>query len=616
MTSPTQPPKRSLRDRISTRLSTDAKGRYIDDDARHARNITWLFYGLIVVVVTIAIAGLAYGFWESNLKPLANVNGTEVGRGEWEDRQELEAFRADRAESQVRAALAEGSIDSDLANRRLTNIASDSPQDAAEVMTDLVDLIFQGQLAAERGIVLGEDGLAAAVAADGGLPEARLVEAIILITEEQAAGQAATDAGIADARERAEAALAELRAGGDPETLAETYGPGNYDTGYITQGDISDAAWEDAIFELDDGAVTDVFEAASGEQLIGKVTTIVPAEEDEGFVEAVNEEVGESIHRRNVELEATSARLQEEITQEALAAEYEQVELAEIFIEGNPFADPEADVGDVRASHILYQPETPLDEDGNPTDVADLPPDDPAWEAAREEAEAVAALMRAVDDVDARMGAFAARARRDSDDTASGARGGDLGYFTRDTMVPEFSAAIFDAEDPQRGDILGPVRSDFGWHVIMFEESRAPLADRVAAVQAALAEEGADFAAIAAEYSDGAAADEGGEIGWQRTDQLDDLTLLALTIIEPGEVSEPVDTGDGYRIYKLLDEATRPLEPDAAAVVEQTAFADWYQERRSLAEQEGRISIDGSVYEDGAAPAPLPVTAPLGDDAG
>ena len=597
MTSPTQPPKPSLRDRISTRLSTDSRGRLIDEDARRTRNITWVFYGLIVVVVTIAIAGLAYGFWESNLKPLANVNGTQVGRGEWEDRQKLEAFRADRAETQVRAALAAGTIDSDLANRRLTTIASESPQDPAEVMADLVDLIFQGQLADGRGVTLSADELEAAVSADGGLPEARRVEAIIVITDEQAAGMAATDAGIADARERAEAALAEWRAGGDPQALAETYGPGNYDSGYISRGDIGDQAWEDAIFELEEGEVTDVFEAASGEQLIGKVTAIAPAEADEGFVEAVNDEVGESVHRRNVELEATSAKLQDDVTQEALAAEYEQVKLAEIYIEGNPFADPESDEGDVRASHILYQPETPLDEDGNPTDPADLPPDDPAWEAARQKAEAVATLARSVEDVDARMEAFAARARLDSDDTTSGARGGDLGFFTRDAMVPEFAAAIFDAEDPQRGDIIGPVRTDFGWHVIMFEESRAPVAERVAAVEAALAEDGADFATVAAEYSDGAEADNGGEIGWQRIDQLDDLTLMAISVLEPGEISQPVDTGDGYRIYELQDEAIRPLDADDAAIVRQTAFAEWYDELLSAAEQEGRISIDDSVYE-------------------
>jgi hypothetical protein len=597
MTSPKQPPKESLRDRISVRLSTDRNGRLIDDEARHARNVTWAFYGLIVIAVVVVLGGLAYGFWETNLKPLANVNGTQVGRAEWQDRVKLLGFRASRGQAQVRAALAEGSISSDLANRRLADIDNARPQADGEVMAELVDLVFQRQLAEEQGIELAAGEVDAAVAADGGFEEARRVEAVILITDEQEAGQAATDAGIADARERAEAVLAEWRAGGDPEELAETYAPANFDSGFVSEGDISDAAWSAAIFELGEGEITEVFEAATGEQLIGKVTQIVPAEVDEGFLEAVNGQVGETIHRRNVELEATAARLRDEVTQAALAAEYEQVRLAQIFIEGNPFVDPENDEGDVRASHILYQPETPLDEEGNPTDPADLPADDPAWEAARAEAEAVALLARSVDDVDARVGAFAERAKLDSDDTASGARGGDLGYFARDTMVPEFSAAIFDAEDPQRGDILGPVRTDFGWHVIMFDEARAPLAERVAAVEAALAEEGADFATVAAEYSDGPAAADGGEIGWQRTDQLDDITLLALTAIEPGEITPPIDGGDGYRIYKLLEEATRPLELAAAAVVERTAFEEWYDERRSDAEAEGRISIDDSVYE-------------------
>jgi parvulin-like peptidyl-prolyl isomerase len=597
MTSPKQPPQESLRDRISVRLSTDRNGRLIDDEARHARNVTWAFYGLIVIAVVVIVGGLAYGFWESNLKPLANVDGTQVGRAEWQDRTKLLDFRATRAQEQVRAALAEGTIGSDLANRRLASIDNERPESDGAVMDELVDLIFKRQLASERGLQLAAGELDAAVAADGGFEESRLVEAIIVLTAEQEAGQAATDAGIADARERAEAALAEWRAGGDPEALAETYAPANFDTGFVADGDISDAAWSNAIFELEEGETTEIFEAATGEQLIGKVTEIAPAEVDEGFVAVVNEAVGETVHRRNVELEASAARLRDEITQEALAAEYEQMRLAEIFIEGNPYVDPEKDEGDVRASHILFRPETPLDGDGNPTDPADLPADDPAWEAARERAEAVAHLARLVEDVDARVDAFARRARLESDDTASGARGGDLGYFTRDTMVPEFTAAIFDAGELQRGDILGPVRTDFGWHVIMFDETRAPLAERVAAVEAALAEDGADFATVAAAYSDGTEAAEGGEIGWQRTDQLDDIALLALTAIDPGEITPPVDGGDGYRIYQLLEEATRPLEPDAAATVERTAFEEWYDERRSDAEAEGRISIDDSVYE-------------------
>lgn len=52
----------------------------------------------------------------------------------------------------------------------------------------------------------------------------------------------------------------------------------------------------------------------------------------------------------------------------------------------------------------------------------------------------------------------------------SGPRGGDLGWFTKGTMVPEFSEAAF-ALKP--GEVTkAPVKTQFGWHVIKVEERR------------------------------------------------------------------------------------------------------------------------------------------------
>jgi|AntRauTorcE11897_2_1112592.scaffolds.fasta_scaffold00588_12 peptidyl-prolyl cis-trans isomerase C len=52
----------------------------------------------------------------------------------------------------------------------------------------------------------------------------------------------------------------------------------------------------------------------------------------------------------------------------------------------------------------------------------------------------------------------------------TGPQGGDLGYFTKDAMVPEFAEAAFKAEPGSF--IKEPVKTQFGWHVIYVEDKR------------------------------------------------------------------------------------------------------------------------------------------------
>ncbi|MFN0106323.1 MAG: peptidylprolyl isomerase [Bryobacteraceae bacterium] len=67
-------------------------------------------------------------------------------------------------------------------------------------------------------------------------------------------------------------------------------------------------------------------------------------------------------------------------------------------------------------------------------------------------------------------GDFAALAKTESDDTGTGAQGGDLGKFARGQMVPEFDAAAFVQPVGKVGE---PVRSAFGYHLIMVEERKS-----------------------------------------------------------------------------------------------------------------------------------------------
>jgi peptidyl-prolyl cis-trans isomerase C len=79
------------------------------------------------------------------------------------------------------------------------------------------------------------------------------------------------------------------------------------------------------------------------------------------------------------------------------------------------------------------------------------------------EEEAKAALKRLMDGKEE----FADIAKAVSKDP--GAEGGDLGWFTKDRMVPEFAEAAFKLDV---GQVSDPVKSPFGWHIIEVLDKR------------------------------------------------------------------------------------------------------------------------------------------------
>jgi peptidyl-prolyl cis-trans isomerase C len=78
-----------------------------------------------------------------------------------------------------------------------------------------------------------------------------------------------------------------------------------------------------------------------------------------------------------------------------------------------------------------------------------------------EEAKAILEQLKAGAD-------FATLAKEKSKDPG-GADGGDLGFFAKGQMVPEFSEVAFKMFE---GQLSNPVKSQFGWHIIKMEEKR------------------------------------------------------------------------------------------------------------------------------------------------
>jgi peptidyl-prolyl cis-trans isomerase C len=118
---------------------------------------------------------------------------------------------------------------------------------------------------------------------------------------------------------------------------------------------------------------------------------------------------------------------------------------AKDFYDKNPerFKQPEM----VRASHILVR--------------VDPTANDAAKKAAKSKIDAVLKRARAGED-------FAALAKENSDD-GSAQMGGDLNYFPKEKMVPEFSAAAFQLKT---GEISGVVTTEFGHHIIKLTDRK------------------------------------------------------------------------------------------------------------------------------------------------
>jgi len=64
---------------------------------------------------------------------------------------------------------------------------------------------------------------------------------------------------------------------------------------------------------------------------------------------------------------------------------------------------------------------------------------------------------------------FAELAKKNSEDPGSGAQGGDLGFFGKGRMVPEFETTAFAMKD---GDVSEPFKTQFGYHIIKRNEFR------------------------------------------------------------------------------------------------------------------------------------------------
>jgi peptidyl-prolyl cis-trans isomerase SurA len=76
---------------------------------------------------------------------------------------------------------------------------------------------------------------------------------------------------------------------------------------------------------------------------------------------------------------------------------------------------------------------------------------------------------------------------------------------------------------------------------------------------------GADFARIAASFSDGFEATKGGEIGWRTQDRYPQLFVDAVKTLKPNEVTDLVRSANGFHVLKLLGRRNDDTDPAQVA---------------------------------------------------
>lgn len=236
---------------------------------------------------------------------------------------------------------------------------------------------------------------------------------------------------------------------------------------------------------------------------------------------------------------------------------------------------------DVRAAHILIK----------------LPPSP----SPKDTLEAYNKVMAIKAKVEADPSKFGEIAKAESEDPSAKTNNGDLGYFTSLQMVYPFETAVYNSKV---GEISGPVRTRFGYHLVLTEDKRdargevrvahimirsedsdpddvkESLKQRADEVYAKL-EAGEDFGEVARKYSDDrTSASKDGELpAFGAGKMVEEFEEASFALTEPGQISKPVKSPYGWHIIKLIERV--PLK----------SFDEYEKELKSKISRDSRSDI-------------------------
>ena len=535
-------------------------------------------FGLIVLLALL-ILGIAIGlsYYNDHLSSVGSVNGQSISKDELRDRVAIESWRLDESERRVRTAVVAGHLTEAQGTSAESTITDQKNNIASIALERIIDTKLQASLAAQEGVSATPADVDAKLQFEATTPETRHVWMIEVAPVTDAGAVEPTAAQKADAKAKAEAALKDIQGGKAWEDVAKTVStdtataPQAGDLGWLAADDSqTDEPFLTAVFKAPANTPTEVVEGTDGIYRIGRASEIVPT--------AVDDTYQAKIQNDKIDLTQYRAVLAGDVIHDKLSAKIvadvtgpgPQRQVSEIYFKA-PQTPPPADA--IKVRHILYSPK------GDPSGAANVPATDPSWETAHQKALATYVRLQA----DPKL--FDSIARAESDEAVAkgpAGTGGKLPYFDSTMSVdPQFLQAIL-AQGLKPGDLLPPVKSAFGWHVIQVM-NKPPDTDAMAALKAK-ADGGDDFALLARDNSDGTTSGTGGDIGWIAKGQLDDKLTAAIFAAPIGKTSDVVSVdGDGVYLFKVAAEETRTPEGRQLDALKSTAFSKWYDAKKSAA---------------------------------
>jgi parvulin-like peptidyl-prolyl isomerase len=545
-------------------------------ESRDRRNFFLnLGFGIAVVAaLLILVVAVGWYYYNDHLVSVGKVDGQSISKDDLRDRAVIERWRLTEAGNRVRTEQNAGHLSESQASQQLQYINQQSDSIESIALERIIDNRIQARLATEEGITVGDPDIDARLLEEATIKESRHAWQIE-VKPESTGSAAPTAAQVAAARATIDKALSDIKGGKSWDDIAKTVStdsataPQAGDLGWIGNDDPqADEAFLAALFKAETNTPTDVIEGEDGIFRIGRVTEIAPESVDGAYSEKiVNEGLDLAKYRAVVRGDVIRKKLEDKLVADA-SKPGPQRETSEIYLSDETAKLPaEA----VKVRHILYSPNDDPEAASNGT-IAD---DDPAWGQAKLDAQAAYTKLKAD------ISQFDALARAESDEGSALGPDGSGGVLeayvapNSTTYTPKFSEPILAAK-PTDGQLLEPIQTEFGWHVVQVISHAPDLAKVKTRIDS-----GADFGTIARDISEGAEADRGGALGWVAKGQLDKQLTDAIFATPVGKTSAVVTVeGDGQYLFKVTKEEDRTAEGRQLDAIRSRVFSDWYQPKK------------------------------------